>query len=420
MKVTLLGSEWRSSKGGLSTFNRELAIHLAKCPGVEINFLLPQCSQEDREVALQHNVKIVEGTPLPDFELLDFLCFPPEDLEIDFIVGQGVKLGKQAQVIKNYSKCKWLQVVHTYSEELGMFRYYPNPTSNGKEKQKNEVELCQMADLVVGVGHKVSKALRSHLRSCQKDDNVHALIPGVFEEFADVKQVPSNRQQHAVLLFGRGDIEDFMLQGIDIAGKAIAALPGTNLVFVGAQDGKLEETQQRLIGCGIPRQHLYVRGFVEQRESLKHLFQEVDLVVMPSRAEGFGLMELEALSAGLPILVSHNSGFGEALCRLPFGSSFVIDSEDPADWANAIEAIWAKDRKRQLEEVKILRDFYDREYNWAKQTKHLVEEMITWAHGMNVHYLFLCRRKKYFIADHKGRNKRKKIENKQKQKRLRT
>ena len=210
-----------------------------------------------------------------------------------------------------------------------MLRYYPNPTSNGNDMQKTEAELCKMADLVVGVGLKLSKALRSYLRSCQKGENVHALIPGVFKEFEDVKQVPSNRQRHAVLLFGGGEVEDFMLQGIDIAVKATAALPGTKLVFVGAQDGKLEETQQRLIGCGIPQQNLCVRGFLKQRESLKYLFQEVDLVVMQSRAEGFGLTGLEALSAGLPVLVSHNSGFGEALCRLPFGSSFVISIRGP-------------------------------------------------------------------------------------------
>ena len=40
---------------------------------------------------------------------------------------------------------------------------------------------------------------------------------------------------------------------------------------------------------------------------------------------------LEALSAGLPVVVGHNSGFGEALCSIPFGSSFVVNSEDPAD-----------------------------------------------------------------------------------------
>ena len=92
-----------------------------------------------------------------------------------------------------------------------------------------------------------------------------------------------------------------------------------------------------------------MREFVQDRESLKRLFQEVDLVVMPSRTEGFGLTGLEALSAGLPVVVSHNSGFGEALCSIPFGSSFVVNSpEDPADWTAAIQKLWSKERKCRL------------------------------------------------------------------------
>ena len=345
VKVTILASEWGSSKGGLSTINRGLAIQLAKCPEVEITFFLPQCSQEDKKVALQNNVKIVEAAPLPGFEQLEWLSFPPDHLQIDIIVGHGVKLGKQVQIIKKSKKCKWLQVVHTDPEELGMFKNYSNPISKGEEKHKTEVELCKLADHVVGVGPKLSEAFRSYLRSCRKDDTVLDFTPGVFEEFAALKQVPSERQQRSVLVFGRGDVEDFELKGFDIAGKAIAALEDTRLVFVGAPDGKHEEIAKRLTECGVPERRLRVRGFVKERESLKDLFQEVDLVIMPSRTEGFGLTGLEALSAGLPVLVSGNSGFGEALCSVPFGSTYVVDSDEPADWTSAVRKIWAKDRK---------------------------------------------------------------------------
>ena len=401
VKVTILASEWGSNKGGLSTINRELALQLAKCPEVEITFFLPQCSQEDRKVALQNNVKIVEAAPLPGFEQLEWLSFPPDDLQIDIIVGHGVKLGKQAQIIKKSKKCKWLQVVHTDPEELGMFKNYSNPISKGEEKHKTEVELCKMADHVVGVGPKLSEAFRSYLRSCKRDDTVLDFTPGVFEEFAALKQVPSERKQRSVLVFGRGDLEDFELKGFDIAGKAIAALEDTRLVFVGAPDGKHEEIAKRLTECGVPARRLRVRGFVKKRESLKDLFQEVDLVIMPSRTEGFGLTGLEALSAGLPVLVSGNSGFGEALCCVPFGSTYVVNSDEPMHWTSAIKKIWAKDRKSRLEEAKMLRDSFDKNYNWAKQIKDLTEKMISWVHGMNVNLImYIILIMYYFINLH--------------------
>ena len=390
VQVTILASEWGSSKGGLSTINREIAIQLAKCPEAEITFFLPKCSKEDKKLALQNNVKIVEALRRPGFQELEWLSFPSDHLQIDVIVGHGVKLGKQAQIIKERKNCKWIQVVHTDPEELGMFKSYSNPISKGEEKHKSEVELCEMADLVVGVGPKLSEAFRSYLRGCQKDKSVVDLTPGVFEEFFSVRQVVEERKKRSVLVFGRGDAEDFELKGFDIAGKAVAAIQDTRLVFVGAPDGKHEEIAKRLTGCGVPKSRLRVRGFMGDRESLKRLFQEVDLVVMPSRTEGFGLAGLEALSAGLPVLVSRNSGFGEALCSVPFGSSFVVNSEDPTDWTAAISKIWAKDRKSRLEEVETLRDSYDKKFNWAKQIKDLLHKMISWTNGMNVNCIFYC------------------------------
>ena len=96
---------------GLSTINRELAIQLAKFPEVKITPFLPKCSQEDRKIALEHKAKIVQATPLPPaFEQLDWFFFPPKDLQIDVIVGHGVKLGKNhksLKTVKGANGFKW-------------------------------------------------------------------------------------------------------------------------------------------------------------------------------------------------------------------------------------------------------------------------------------------------------------------------
>ncbi|XP_068753919.1 nucleotide-binding oligomerization domain-containing protein 2-like [Montipora capricornis] len=376
VQVTILASEWGSSKGGLSTINRELAIQLAKFPEVQITYFLPKCSEEDRKVALSHGIKILEATPRPGFEEMDWLSFPPTHLEIDVILGHGVKLGRQAQVIRDHYKCVWFQVVHTDPEELGMFKCYENPISRGEEKHNIEVELCKMANFVIGVGPKLAETFRKYLRCCKKDQDVFQFTPGIFDEFFSVQQVPEERKQLSVLVFGRGDAEDFELKGFDIAATSVAALPDTHLVFVGAADGKHEEIANRFLGCGVPKNRLRVRGYIKSRESLKQLFCEVDLVLMPSRTEGFGLTGLEALSAGLPVIVSKNSGFGEALGNVPFGSSFVIDSEDPNAWTAGIKDIWNKNRQARLGEAKALRDSYGTKYSWSEQCKGLLKKMI--------------------------------------------
>ena len=383
VKVTILASEWGSSKGGLSIINRELAIQLAKCSGVEITFFLPKCSEEEKKEAVCHKINIIEATRYPGYDELEWLSFePPEYLQIDIIVGHGVKLGRQAQIIKKYHKCKWVQVVHTDPEELGMFKSYSNPISKGEDKHKTEVELCERADFVIGVGPKLSETFRSYLRHCQKDQTVLDFTPSIFDEFLSVKQVPDELKCRSMLVFGCGDAEDFELKGFDIAAKAVAPLPDTRLVFVGAPDGKHEEIADKLCECsGIFASRLKVRGYEKCREGLKQLFCEVDLVLMPSRTEGFGLTGLEALSAGLPVLVSKNSGFGEALSKVPFGSSFVIDSEDPEVWSKAIKEILDKERQSRLEEAETLRTYYEKRYNWSKQCSSLLAKMVSLVHG---------------------------------------
>ncbi|XP_020616226.1 uncharacterized protein LOC110054212 isoform X2 [Orbicella faveolata] len=96
---------------------------------------------------------------------------------------------------------------------------------------------------------------------------------------------------------------------------------------------------------------------------------------MPSRTEGFGLTALEALSAGLPVLVSGNSGLGEAFKKVATGSNWIVASEEPKDWAKAISALREKDRDVRLEECEILRVKYGAKYSWQKQCCSLVETM---------------------------------------------
>ena len=389
LKVTLLGSEWNSSMGGLSTINRQLAIHLAKHSEVDVTLLVPQsaCSEDERRMASSHDISIQEAEELVGYtDCLEWLISPPGDLVIDFVLGHGAKLGKQAQVIRKSHSCKWIQVVHTAPEELAMHKNYSKAISKGEEKNLTEVELCKLADAVLAVGPKLRDAFSSQLRSCKSQEDILQLTPGTFREFYDVEQEKKESNKFKVLTFGRGDQEDFSLKGYDISARAIVELKDKSycLIFAGAPEGKQDEVAANLLKSGIDKSQLTVRKFVKSKKRLKELFCEVDLCIMPSRTEGFGLTALEALSAGLPILVSGNSGFGEALCTVPSGKSFVVDSEDPEEWAKAIAGIRQKERSDRLQDVQQLKISYEEKFSWEKQCDILVEKMWDIVHGENV------------------------------------
>ena len=107
------------------------------------------------------------------------------------------------------------------------------------------------------------------------------------------------------------------------------------LKVVGAPEGEQEKLAERLEDLGISRSKLTVRSFYTERGKLAQLFLEVDLVLMPSGTEAFGLTALEALSAGVPILITHNSGLTEALEEVPFGRRCVVYQAD--NWAEQIK-----------------------------------------------------------------------------------
>ena len=383
LKVTLLSSEWGSTKGGLSTINRELAIQLAKNDNVEVTMYLPVCSEEDKRAAAGLGVHLFQAKKKPGYDPIDWLASIPRDLFIDVVVGHGIHLGRQVPMIKEvHPNCKWIQVVHTDPEELGMFKEYDDSTVKGEEKYQAEVELCELADQVVTVGPKLTDAFGCYLRSCGKDQDVINLIPGIFSEFANINQGAEGGGTFRVLVFGRGDSEDFRVKGYDIAARAVAKLKDEEcafkLVFVGAPNGEEEKVKERFLKEGISPIQLIVRRSKERKQLVKE-FCQADLVVMPSRTEGFGLAALEALSAGLPVLVSGNSGIGKVLKKVPNGSNSVVNlefnDEDSKKWAEAIKAVCRKEREVRLGEAVFLRQNYAEKYQWEGQCSTLVEKM---------------------------------------------
>lgn len=174
LKVTLLSSEWRSSTDGdLSTISRELAIQLAKFSDVEVSVFLPRCSEGDRRNAESHDVQLIEAEEMVGLNPVDWLINLPDGHVMDCVLGHGVTLGKQVQFIKKHHHCKWIQVVHTAPEELGIYRNI----SEGEQQQKAEVKLCQLADEVVAIGPKLADAYKRYLRSVKKEQNVFDLTP---------------------------------------------------------------------------------------------------------------------------------------------------------------------------------------------------------------------------------------------------
>lgn len=91
------------------------------------------------------------------------------------------------------------------------------------------------------------------------------------------------------------------------------------------------------------------------------LYAGVDCVVHPSRHEASGLVPLEALAHGTPVIHSGQAGLAR-LSDLP-GCRVVRNTEDPTAWATAIQDLIA-DREVAQREAKRGRTVVFRRYTW--------------------------------------------------------
>lgn len=73
--------------------------------------------------------------------------------------------------------------------------------------------------------------------------------------------------------------------------------------------------------------------------------------------------------------MSANSGFGQVLEELPLGNSFVVDSDDPDKWKEAIKQARTKSRNVRLQEAINLRTYYDEKYKWQEQCEAIVRKL---------------------------------------------
>ena len=161
-----LCDEWKSSKGGLSTFNRELAINLAETTtgSMNIHCYVSRSDDQDREDAEQHGVNLITAQTVPGSrDPLDWLKIPPPELPNPHIViGHGRKLGTPACHIVRAARCTWIQFVHVFCEDLGKFKEttataVTDTIEENEEKHKMEIELCKAADAVVAVGSRLQR-----------------------------------------------------------------------------------------------------------------------------------------------------------------------------------------------------------------------------------------------------------------------
>lgn len=154
-------------------------------------------------------------------------------------------------------------------------------------------------------------------------------------------------------------------KGQDLLLQAISLMKNkATLVFVGHDAGfksKLEEKVKEL-----DLNNVIFLGGIDQND-LACLYQQSDVFVFPSRYEPFGIVALEAMASGLPVVATKFGGTKEFVHE-PFGK--IVDPYDPQELANAIDYFLSRKYtgKEGIEEAK--------KFSWEEQVEKLEKILV--------------------------------------------
>ncbi|PTR01289.1 asparagine synthase (glutamine-hydrolysing) [Mucilaginibacter yixingensis] len=113
--------------------------------------------------------------------------------------------------------------------------------------------------------------------------------------------------------------------------KAVARLKNefTNLKYVlaGQYDEREEARIRDLIAQYDVNDQIIMTGFINDAELEDH-FLLADLFVLPSRKEGFGIVFIEAMACGLPVICGNSDGSVDAIKNGELGTAINVDNLD--------------------------------------------------------------------------------------------
>lgn len=212
------------------------------------------------------------------------------------------------------------------AEEKGFFYKLTPRYKHYAAFEKAVFSVGKATQLLMLTPHQISH-FKKHYAT--ESERFHMLPPGIAQDRKYDKQIINAKQvyraknqisESAFFLLQVGS--DFKRKGVDRTLKAVAALPESlkknTLLMVVGQD-KPAKYQRLAQTLGIEQQVSFFSG----RNDIAELMAAADILMHPAYQEAAGIVLLEAITAGLPIIVTQVCGYASFISKAQCG--VVID-----------------------------------------------------------------------------------------------
>jgi glycosyltransferase involved in cell wall biosynthesis len=292
----------------------------------------------------------------------------------------GVLRSPKSSSVKKIYTCHSLSFEEYWSRirNSNMCMKYPLYAFNGYMRKRIENYVLKKSNKIIVL----SEYTKNKLSLAHKIPDEKCIIAagGVdLEKFCpsnnkiDLRMKLNIPKDKIVLFTVRNLVSRMGLENLLIAIKnVVQESPDIHLILGG--EGPLKKRLLSLTEQFGLKDYISFVGFITE-EQLPKYYQAGDIFVLPTKElEGFGLVTLEAMASGLPVLGTPIGGTKEILDR--FDSDFIFENTDPKSISKKIiekYTIIKKNSKRWEQISHQCRNFVENNYSWEINIDSLEE-----------------------------------------------
>ncbi|KAI8500395.1 hypothetical protein Bbelb_219610 [Branchiostoma belcheri] len=386
--ILLLNDEYGTSKGGLSTINCQVGQMLIDANAVVYCTAL-RVPERDREAADREGVQLIQPDRLgqqtdPTLDWLTYYHsahFPNLPQDVTCIIGHADITDTAAKNIKDqrYPEADLVMFTHVLPEDTD---YYKGGRKAMKawQREKDMLDKVDNAKAAFSVGRRIFDHFDNMYRGDKKPQSHHIFLPKPSKLFFNTDVRPGGEQK-VVLSIGRvRKVEK--LKGHDLAGSAlrdvVKKVANVRWCVRGISEDD-HETSKKILEDNLNSPDLIptLRSYGTQAD-IRDDMMTAHLVLMPSRSEPFGLVGLEAIATGIPVLISDKTGLAEMINDLIKQKKLSAEHRHVIVETSVGDSDPVGDAKRWADKIVDILEHSDSEFEKAARFKQELVESKYW------------------------------------------
>jgi phosphatidyl-myo-inositol dimannoside synthase len=325
MRIICLVTDAFGGRGGISKFNRDLIHSLCNAENCDEVVAIPRIVVDTIDTLPEKITYITSGIGGKLAYIRTIIQTIQSNPKFDLIICGHLYMLPLAWLVKLWIKAPILLIIH------GIEAWKPH---------SKLVSYClRSVDAIVSVSQHTLDRFQvwAHLSGIQQ-----FLLPNAIalEQYGhdqkNYELVCRYGLKDKIVLMTLGRLDSYERykgfdEVIDLLPQLSEVIP--NLVYLIVGEGSdRERLEQKVRSLNLQEQVIFT-GFIPEEKKAYH-YRLADVYVMPSRGEGFGIVFLEAMACGIPVVASKSDGSREAVRNGSLG--ILVNPDDPDEIKSGI------------------------------------------------------------------------------------